>query len=140
MSLQTNRLVVLFKTRKRRNVQQPELMFVVLQPQPTVGSGCPTLNRFVSAYISISALPWHTKVHKIVGTFPSKTTPQIGTLPIGVGIVCTAQGTVGGSLKVPIRDASTYCAVLHDAILAQKNVLITRNYGTKVNKSKHVSC
>mmetsp|Transcript_1954 Transcript_1954/g.4868 ORF Transcript_1954/g.4868 Transcript_1954/m.4868 type:complete len:537 (+) Transcript_1954:3-1613(+) len=37
--------------------------------------------------------------------------------------------SVGGSLKVPFKDALTYCSILCDALTAEKNVIITRNFG-----------
>eukprot|EP00040_Diaphanoeca_grandis_P027474 m.156509 g.156509 ORF g.156509 m.156509 type:complete len:941 (-) comp30999_c0_seq1:52-2874(-) len=35
-------------------------------------------------------------------------------------------------ISIPLKNAATYCAVLGDAILAQKNIVLTRHYGSSL--------
>ena len=40
------------------------------------------------------------------------------------------------SLSVNIKDATLYCAMLNDALLAEKNIVLTRGFGSKMEKTQ----
>ena len=40
------------------------------------------------------------------------------------------------SLSINIKDATLYCAMLNDALLVEKNIVLTRGFGSKMQKTK----